>query len=109
MDVLDRFLFTMIYGSIFGVVIWSATGLLGGFTMAMIVKRSLASISKEGFRAIIIGWFIGIVGGFTIGYIVLTLVESTYLIVVAILVSGLIAGGVGSGIMYRVIDHELAG
>jgi hypothetical protein len=109
MNSFDSFLLIMMSGSILGIIIWSATGLLGGFTMALIVKLLLKSISKDGFRSIVLGWFIGIVGGFTIGYIALTLVESNYLIVLVILIGGLIAGGIGSGIMYSVIDRELAG
>ncbi len=112
MNLFDNVLLIMMCGSILGIIIWSATGLLGGFTMALIVKQLFTSISKDGFRAIVIGWYMGIVGGFTIGYIgyiTLTLASSTFLIVVAILIGGFVAGGVGSGIMYSVIDHELAG
>ena len=109
MDVLNRFLQTVMFGSVFGMVIWSATGLLGGLTMALIVKLLRRSFSSNGLWVIIIGWFIGIVVGFSIGYIALAFVESNFLSFVVILISGLIAGGIGSRVMYGVIDREVAG
>lgn len=114
MDLLDNFVIMIMFGSIYGIFIWSITGLLGGFTMALIVKSLLKSISKSGFWAIVIGWFIGIVAGFTISYMAIafiasTPVESNYLLVVITTVGGLIAGGIGSGIMYGAIDRELVG
>jgi hypothetical protein len=108
---LTTFVTMMILGSCFGIVIFSATGLLGGFAMAWIVKSLLKSISANNFRVIILGWFVGIVAGFTVSYLasaVLYDIAANYLFIV-ILIGGLIAGGVGSGIMYHVIDRELAG
>ena len=108
MNSFDSLITTIILGTVCGIIIWPAAGLLGGFTMALIVKSSLKSLSKEGFRDIIIGWIFGIVVGFTICYTAVIFVKLDYVSVVVIPIGGLIAGGIGSGIMYRVIDRELS-
>ncbi len=112
MDSFSNFVTMIMLGSICGITIWSATGLLGGFTMAWIVKLLLKSISTGDFWVIVIGWFVGIVAGFTISYIAFVALQdfaANYLFVVILMIGGLIAGGIGSGIMYSVIDRELAG
>ena len=82
--------------------------------MAWIVKSFLKSISTSDFWGIVWGWFIGIVTGLTIPTIALAFImgfrdpESDVPLFVATVISGLMAGGIGSGIMYRVIDRELA-
>lgn len=120
MDLFNTFLLGMMLGSIYGIIIWSATGLLGGLTMAWIVKLLLKSISARDFWVIVWGWFIGVVTGFILGngtvfaiFLIAWAVNETHiepndLLVVATMIGGLIAGGIGSGIMYLVIDRELA-